>query len=599
MNNIALEYYKVRLSALNGELDGVKSVISRLYLVRLISFLLFATMLTLSFAGEHTILYVVLTLLFLALFVAVAIYDLHMVERRRDLENRIKFNGDEIKTLHHEFGFREDGATFAELNPHLSGDFDIFGAGSLYQYLNRSVTIRGKSRFAASLVACELNRNTILERAEAVKELSNKIGFIEQFATIGSDVKESGAEITNLLKWLASGNSNELFINAIRYILPIITLSILLLSIVGFSLYSLLFGTFAVSLIALYINTKKLNKAHALLARSAKILDKYSDLINVIETEEFCSEMLTREKLKLSTDKESASYSIRTLKKILDRFDYRCNVYVSVVLNGFLLFDYHTYMSLLKWKREHQDVLEGWFDAVTQIDSLLGLGTYAHNCNDSTTYADVVEGGFKISAQDMGHPLIPSDVRVSNSIEVSGRAAVVIITGANMAGKSTFLRTLATNLILGMNGAPICGDSFSFSPIKILSSIKIQDSLMNRESYFYAELLRLSEILERINDEPQSMIILDEILRGTNTKDKQQGSIGLLRKIIESKGVAIIATHDLTVGKMEEEYPDYVSNYCFEVEIDGELLSFDYKLKRGISNKLNASLLMRRMGIID
>ncbi|MFR9603845.1 MAG: hypothetical protein SNG02_08285 [Rikenellaceae bacterium] len=599
MNNIALEHYKERLSALDGELKGVKRVTSRLYLVRFISFLLFIAMFVLLFAGEYTMIYIVFTLLFLALFVAVAIYDLRMVERRRELENSIKFNGDEIKTLHHEFSFREDGVTFSGLNPQLSGDFDIFGAGSLYQYLNRCVTIRGRSRFAASLVACDVNSNIILERTEAIKELSSKVDFIEKFATVGCDIKESGEEVDNLLKWLETDNSSEIFINVTRYLFPLITLSILLLSILGYTSYSMLSLTFLGSLIVLYANSKKLNKAHALLGRGAKILDKYSDLIKVIENEDFCSKLLSVQKRKLSTEKESASSSIRTLKSILDRFDYRYNTFVSVVLNGYLLFDYHTYMSLLKWKREHQEVLERWFDAVTQIDSLLGLGVYAYNCSNRTTYADVADVDFKISAQNMRHPLIPSDASVSNSIEISGRPAVVIITGANMAGKSTFLRTVATNLILGMNGAPVCSESFSFSPIKILSSIKIQDSLMNRESYFYAELLRLSDILEQINDEPQSMIILDEILRGTNTKDKQQGSIGLLRKIIENRGVAIIATHDLTVGKMEDEYPDYVSNYCFEVEIDGDLLSFDYKLKGGISSKLNASLLMRRMGIID
>ncbi len=599
MNNIPLDHYKARLITLKGELNRVKRVTSRIYLVRFISFLLFIAMFALSFAGEYTMIYVVFTLLFLALFVAVAIYDLRMVERRRELENTIKFNDDEIKTLHHEFSFRDDGVIFSGLNSQLSGDFDIFGAGSLYQYLNRCVTVRGKSRFAASLVACELNCDIISQRAEAIKELSTKVDFMEQFATIGSDVDESGEEIDKLLEWIRTDNSTELLINVTRYLFPLITLSTLLLSILGYTSYEMLSLTFFGSLIVLYANSKKLNRVHALLGRSAKILDKYSDLIKVIEREDFCSKLLSEERRKLSTEKESASNSIRALKRILDRFDYRYNTFVSVVLNGFLLFDYHTYISLLKWKREHQEVLERWFDAVTQIDSLLGLGVYAYNCRNRTTYADVVEGDFKISAQNMGHPLIQSDASVSNSIEISGRPAVVIITGANMAGKSTFLRTVATNLILGMNGAPVCSESFVFSPIKVLSSIKIQDSLMNRESYFYAELLRLSEILEQINDEPRSMIILDEILRGTNTKDKQLGSIGLLRKIIENRGVAIIATHDLSVGKMEDEYPDYVSNYCFEVEIDGELLSFDYKLKGGISSKLNASLLMRRMGIID
>ncbi len=593
------EYYKNRLTELNSHLARIKRVASQLHLVRLISFLLFAAALILSFSDNYQIIYAVSSSLLFALFISITIYDLRLRTKKREVENRIEFNENEIKSLDHEFDFRDSGATFAHYNPHLSADFDIFGKGSLYQYLNRAVTTRGKSRFAASLVECDLRCDSILSRAEAIKELSSKAKFMEEFATTGIEIKESEIEINNLFKWINQDCTKKLFINSIRYILPTISALILILAIAGWLPYSLLSTTFFVSLITVYLNTKKLNQAHSLLGHSAKILEKQSRLIKLIEQEDFNSDLLRAERQKLTSKEMSASRSIAALKNILERFDYRHNIIVSVVLNGFLLFDYHTFMSIIKWRRDHKEHIEKWFDSVTQIDSLIGLGIYAHNCKESTSYANILEGEFNISALDMGHPLIRPNIRVNNSIEISKRPAITIITGANMAGKSTFLRTLAVNLILAMNGAPVCAKSLTFSPIKILSSIKIQDSLMNRESYFYAELLRLSEILEQIKEQPQSMIILDEILRGTNTKDKQQGSIGLLRKIIREQGVAIIATHDLVIGKMEEEYPDWVSNYCFEVEIDEDRLSFDYKLKRGISSKLNASLLMRQMGIID
>ncbi len=599
MNAASSKYYQTRILELDKELKRVTRLTSKLYLVRLITFLIFVATLVLSFAGAHVALFVIVAALSLALFVAVVIYDMKMDTHKRRLEARINFNNGEIKTLKHEFGFREDGQSFSELNPHLSGDFDIFGVGSLYQYICRSVTFRGKRRFAASLVACELRCDKINERAEAVRELSAKMNFMESFVVVGSELRESGNEIDNLLAWLKSDNQREGFVNAVRFILPIITASVLMLSIFGYVSFASLSVMFILSLIAIHLNTKRLNQAHALLGRSAQTLGRYREMMEMIDREEFDSTLLAAERSKLATQGRSASESIRSLQKILDRFDYRFNVYVSIVLNGFLLFDYHTYIALLRWKREHGDVVARWFDAVTQIDSLIGLGVYAHNCSDTTKYAEIVDGDFKVSAEDMGHPLIAPERRVTNSIEILGRPSVVIITGANMAGKSTFLRTLAVNLILGMNGAPICAEGFIFSPVKIWSSIKIQDSLMNRESYFYAELLRLSEILEGVKVEPRSMIVLDEILRGTNTKDKQQGSLGLLRKIVEQRGVAIIATHDLVIGEMAIDYPDHVSNYCFEVEIDGEHLMFDYKLKSGISSKLNASFLMRRMGIID
>lgn len=599
MNGEALKYYTQQKELLESSLQQLKRRTSRLYLVRFVIFMLFGTSFLLLFSGDMVVLYALLSLLFLTAFLSITIYDLRAWERKRELQCRIQFNENELRSLNYDFYFRQDGAHFSQCNPHLSADFDIFGKGSLYQYLNRSVSQGGRSRFAAALVACEQSYEVIKKRQEAIKELGGKQPFLESFVAIGSQIHESGSEVERLLEWLREDSSKERFIGLARFVMPLLTLGSLVLAIFGVVPYTLLTLMFLASLAAVFSANAKLNRAHALLGRSAKIFDKYAALIKLIEREKFEGELLAAQRAKLSTGEHWASESILQLKGLLNRFDYRCNVYVSFILNGFLSFDFHTYMALLSWKSKHRDYVESWFDALYSVDSLLGLGLYAYNCGDATTYATAQEGDFSIAAHNMGHPLISADLRVNNSIEIAGKPSVVIITGANMAGKSTFLRTLAVNLILAMNGAPVPSDSFSFTPTHLLSSIKIQDSLMNRESYFYAELLRLSAILESLESEPNSMIILDEILRGTNTRDKQQGSIGLLKKIIDKRGVAIIATHDLVIGKIEEDYPQNVANYCFEVEIDGDQLSFDYKLKEGISSKLNASFLMRRMGIID
>jgi DNA mismatch repair ATPase MutS len=206
---------------------------------------------------------------------------------------------------------------------------------------------------------------------------------------------------------------------------------------------------------------------------------------------------------------------------------------------------------------------------------------------------------FEFDAIELGHPLIKKEIRVNNNFTIKGKPSITIITGANMAGKSTFLRSISINLILAMNGAPVCAKKLIFSPSDIMSSIKIQDSLFKNESYFYAELLRLKEVITHANNNPQTIIFLDEILRGTNTKDKQNGTLGLLEKLISQKSIAFIATHDLSIGELEKKYPDIVKNYCFEVELTHDQLIFDYKLKNGISNKLNASFLMKKMGIIS
>ncbi|GAO31786.1 MutS-related protein, family 1 [Geofilum rubicundum JCM 15548] len=233
------------------------------------------------------------------------------------------------------------------------------------------------------------------------------------------------------------------------------------------------------------------------------------------------------------------------------------------------------------------------------MDAIHGLARFAMNNREQVSYPEVSEKGFVFEAIQMGHPLIPADTRVCNDVSFTGQPKVMVVTGANMAGKSTFLRTLAVNLLLAMNGAPVVARFFRFSPVHIMSSINIRDSLSHKASYFYSELLRIREIIDYVKACPQTLVVLDEILRGTNTKDKQAGSLGLLEKLMAMKATVVIATHDLTIGELDKKHPEIVINHCFEVELEGDQLVFDYQLKKGVSQKLNASFLMRQMGVID
>lgn len=595
----ALEYYSKRVGELNKELHRLKQKTASVYLFRLLFFLAFVAFIILFFSYDYAALYLIAAVLSLSAFCFVVSYDLRASRRKKLLSSKINFNEGEIKTLNHHFAFRATGSEYSALNPHLSADFDVFGGGSLYQYINRSVTCRGRDIFAAGLVACDTRKNVIAARSEAIAELSEHKEFIENFISHGSSLEEQSEQVPKLLAWLETENSSEPLINISRYCITLANIVLLILACLDLAPFRALILPCLVALGLWFVLFSKIGRTHESVGRGAKVISKYSELLFLIEKEQFTSPLLSELKSRLHSEGTAASSAINKLKGILKRFDYRYNIYVAVLLNAFTLFDFHTYCSLKKWKKNYGLAAENWFSALSEIDALMGYGVYAFNGSDKLSYAKTLNSDFKIEAEGMSHPLIAADERVSNDLSISGKPSVVIITGANMAGKSTFLRTLAINLLLGMNGAPVTAKSFSFTPVELLSSIKIQDSLANRESYFYAELLRLSTILESLESKPQSLIILDEILRGTNTKDKQQGSIGLLKKVIDKKAVALIATHDLVIGELENEYPEHVKNYCFEVEIEGDKLSFDYKLKRGISSKLNASFLMRKMHIID
>jgi len=235
---------------------------------------------------------------------------------------------------------------------------------------------------------------------------------------------------------------------------------------------------------------------------------------------------------------------------------------------------------------------------VGQVDAYISLGNYAYN-NPDFSFPIKSDNLIVFSAKKLGHQLIDENKRVCNDFILGKRGTVCIISGANMAGKSTFLRTVAVNYILAMAGAPVCASEMSFIPQRLFTSMRTLDSLSENESYFYAELKRLGMLKHRIEEGDPVFFILDEILKGTNSADKSTGSKLFLQRIIQNEGTGLIATHDTSLGNLESDWPGAIVNKCFEIEIDGENIRFDYKLQDGITQKMNAVFLMKQMGILD
>ena len=328
-----------------------------------------------------------------------------------------------------------------------------------------------------------------------------------------------------------------------------------------------------------------------------EMLKKYSRLFDYFEKPDFKSSFLSSYQKKLYANDESATMAIRHLAGIISAFDSRLNIFVGVLLNGLLLWDIQCMIRLEKWQEKYRDVLPEWFDALGGFDSLAGFSNFRFN-HPGYVYPEISEEHVLI-AQNIGHPLIVPEERVCNDFELAKEGNFAIVTGANMAGKSTFLRTIGVNWILAMAGAPVCADKFVFKPENLFTSMRTSDSLQKSESYFYAELKRLKELIDRLKNKEHLFIILDEILKGTNSVDKQAGSQTVLQNILKLGGTGIIATHDLELAKMEKQFPDRIVNKCFEIEINGAEIFFDYKLIDGITKKMNASLLMEQMGILN
>lgn len=597
MNDVK-SFYKLRISELASELKALRSRFTYMYALRLVSFVVAVGLLIFYFADDSSWALWASLLSFVGFGVLIKL-DLKYASRSKYLSAKLALNKAEEDVLEGNYSSRGEGSEYAVLDPYLTADFDIVGRGSIFQYINRSVTRAGERLFVSNLCRSELSGEVIAARQAAVEELSAKVDFVQDFEVYGGYFEESDAEIAYLRAWAVDEDAAFSRMAVLRVVMPLLFAACIVLILFGLLPISSVVVPFVLNLILVGINMSAITRGHAKLDRTSKIIRKYAKLIELIEAEDFSSSLLAASKARLYNGRASASDSTGRLFSLLNLLDSRQNLFSALVLNGLCGFDVQVYYLLSSWKRRHGASLEQWFATISDFDSLLGLATFAFNNRSQTVLPTVADAEFGISAVDVAHPLMSASTRVSNTIKIAKSPAIVIITGANMAGKSTFLRTLAVNLILAMNGSRVCASSFEFAPADILSSIKIQDSLSKNESYFYAEISRLKHIVDHVDTGRRSFVVLDEILRGTNNKDKQQGSIGLLQKLLRDNAIVFVATHDLVIGELEDMYPGVARNYCFEVELDENRLVFDYRLKNGVSQKLNASFLLKKMGLIN
>jgi DNA mismatch repair ATPase MutS len=431
---------------------------------------------------------------------------------------------------------------------------------------------------------------------EAVNELKGKNEWRQSVQARGRMIPEAGNELAELKHWLASSVSITLgpFMLVLLYALPVITIILIILAtfLIPFNIPIFLF-LIQLGIIAGYL--AKINKEFANISKKNLLLNKYRILLENTENEQFTSKVLTGLQKKL-LNPVPVSSEIKKLARLTGQFDWRLNMLMGIVMNAIFLWDLQCIRRLNNWKNEHGSQVSDWFDILAEFDALSSLAGFAFN-NPDYTFPVVNSDEKLISSRELGHPLIPAGERVANDLDINRWGKLILVTGSNMSGKSTYLRTIGVNLILAMTGAPVCAKSLGFQPVEIYTSMRVGDSLRNRESTFYAELRRLKSIIDHYTRGNKALILLDEILKGTNSKDKHFGSQMLIRQLIEYNAAGIIATHDLELSIIEDEFPENLLNYSFEVQIKDGQFNFDFKLKRGVCQTLNATELMKQMGI--
>lgn len=581
-------FYNEKIQTLTAESGKLSKRIHLIGTLRLAWVIAAAATIYLTYSGRKEA--AIIFLMFALPFILLMNYHNRLFAKRQSVEILIELNKNELKALDNDYS-AFDGANEEKDPSHsFSFDLDIFGEYSLFQAINRTATNLGKQKLIEWMKQPADKKEEILKRQEIIQELSSMPDFFQQFYMIGK---------LNYTK-----NENQALLNQISkrsepFQSPVLKILIwcipatwfLLISFVCIHLLSeaWLGIFFPISLVIAYWKNKAIQKIHQNADQLEHVLLAYANLISYTETCTFKNESLQQ----IQTRFGRASKALKRLSNHIGALNQRFST-IGAILNILFMRDTRHAIALETWIRDYGEKSIEWLDALGECDAYLSLGQFAFNHPDYA-YPTISDSYFMMKGKKLGHPLLNKNICVKNDIEIPQSPSFLIITGANMAGKSTYLRTIGCNFFMACLGLPVCAEELTIYPAHLVTSLRTSDSLASSESYFFAELKRIKMIIDRINNGEKLFIILDEILKGTNSLDKQKGSIALLKRFIAKETCGIIATHDLILGTLEKEFPDKVKNYCFEADIKNDKLSFTYKLQNGIAQNMNASFLIQKL----
>ena len=588
--NQPLAFYKEQQQLFEKELKKIKQKLFQLSMVRLVVFLAIVFC-TWFFFGNIKVIIPVLIIGIALFFYLVTIYsDLKLLKQKT--QQLIQINQVELHVLKGDLSDLELGNQFKDPSHFYSYDIDLFGNGSFFQYINRTTIHTGKEKLASIL--SENTIDDIVKKQEAITELSEMPKWRQHFSATGSLIMVDES-IETIVNWLKNHTFfTPKFMNYLPTVFGGISLILFVLSYFSFIPNSLIVLWFFVGLTVTGIYIKKINALYLYANKAKDTFKQYHQLLAFIENETFTSEILLQNQSAIKTETQKASQIFLKLSKILDAFDQRNNMIIGIFVNAFALRDLQHCYNIEQWIKTYAEKVDSWFEVIAFFDAQNSLANFSFN-HPNFTFPAVLENQTTLKAEDLGHPLIKEEKRVTSSVTINTEE-FFIITGANMAGKSTFLRTISLSIVMSNIGLPICANKFEYSPIKLITSMRTSDSLTEDESYFFSELKRLKYIVDNIATD-NYFIILDEILKGTNSTDKAIGSKKFVQKLVGSNSTGIIATHDLSLCKISEELPE-VKNYFFDAEIINDELHFDYTLKTGICKNMNASFLLKKMEIV-
>ncbi len=533
----------------------------------------------------------------ISLFAALVYHALKLGSQRNYHQKRLNLLQIELKGLKNKWQDLPDGHQYIDADHDFVHDLDLFGKGSLFQFINRTSTKRGETKLAEKLKSQALSHRCITNRQEAIAELAANPEFREHFYALGAIAEDENKKNRAVRP---EEKPDLTFIHpiwkGIIVAFPFLFIASIVTALLQITSETLPVWLFLTGLGISAIHVKQVNTVHHKISALGNYLKRYGQLLLLVEQTSFKSALLVGLKSQLLCQTDQASCIVKKLGTLLNLFDQRLNMLLGVILNSMFLSDLLICLGIRKWYSKYGEQLTQWFFVLEEIEALNSFATFTYNYPQYVF--PEVDDQTVLEAHALGHPLIPLSERISNDFFINQDKHIGVITGANMAGKSTFLRTIGVNLVLAGNGAAVAAKAFKYRPMRFMTNMRAIDNLLKHESYFFSELKRLQMIVEALEKKGELFFILDEILKGTNSHDKTTGSMALVKRLMELNGYGLVATHDLELGALAKQYPGRIFNNCFEVSFEGDNLNFDYKLRDGITQSHNASFLMRKMKLI-
>lgn len=588
-----IDTYRQQKKEAEEQLSKIKKRINLIVLIRVLVFT--GTVVSVYFLSSFIGIAIVTAIVGMLIFVYFIKIHGQLQTEKRFSEQLIQINQDELDAKKNNWQHFPSGEEYINPDHPFSYDIDLFGKGSFFQFFNRTKTKGGEE--ILNYILTSNNNSLIIDYQYTNKELKDNLNFRQTYLAKAASIK-SNINSKTIENWINNYSpfliSKSVFYLGITFsIISIILITLLSLNLISGKLFSAWF------IFGLMITGRYLKKINSVVEDANKIeetISQYSTLLDLIEKQDFKSGTLKNLQQSIEHEHTKASLILKQFGRKLNRVNSRNNLIISIFGNALFLYDILAIHGLEKWLVNFKEQIHRWFEAIYTMDAFLSMSNFAYN-HPEYVFPEITNNNPTIiEAKDIGHPLILTTKRINNDFTIKD-GNFIIITGANMAGKSTFLRTISLNIVLANSGMPVSASSFAYTPIKLITSMRTSDSLQKEESYFFSELKRLKYIVNEIQNE-KYFIILDEILKGTNSKDKEQGSKKFVQRLVRSGSTGIIATHDLALCELENEFTQVINHY-FDAEIVNNELHFDYKFKDGVCKNMNASFLLKKMNIVE